>query len=137
MRIKILTEQFDSNENKLDEIFLVTEGTIRKENDLFIIDYKENVEDSDEDIITRLRVSKNKLVMTKLGMLSSTLEFEVGKKCNSIYSTIYGDFKMVISTLNYDYRIEENNTGYITLKYKISLGSNDPYINVLSINLYE
>jgi len=137
MKIKILTEQLDYEENKLDEILLITEATIKREDDMLIIDYKEDAENPDEDIITRIRLTDKKLIMTKLGILSSTLEFESGKKYNTIYSTAYGNFKMVISTKSYDYNINENNTGYINLKYVITIGDSQSYINKLSINLYE
>ncbi len=137
MKIKILTEQLDYEENKLDEILLITEATVKKEDDMLIIDYKEDAENPDEDIITRIRLTDKKLIMTKLGIISSTLEFEPGKKYNTIYSTAYGNFKMVISTKSYDYNINENNTGYINLKYLITIGDSQSYINKLSINLHE
>jgi len=137
MKIKILTEQLDYEENKLDEILLITEATVKKEDDMLIIDYKEDAENPDEDIITRIRLTDKKLIMTKLGIISSTLEFEIGKKYNTIYSTAYGNFKMVISTKSYDYSINENNTGYINLKYVITIGDSQSYINKLSINLHE
>lgn len=137
MKIKILTEQLDYEENKLDEILLITEATVKKEDDMLIIDYKEDAENPDEDIITRIRLTDKKLIMTKLGIISSTLEFEIGKKYNTIYSTAYGNFKMVISTKSYDYSINENNIGYINLKYVITIGDSQSYINKLSINLHE
>lgn len=137
MRIKVIGQQFDHDDNMVDEIQLVTDAEIKKENNLFIIDYTENNENTDENITTRLRATDKKLVMTKLGMVSSTLEFEVNKKYNSVYSTIYGDFKMVISTIYYDYNISEDGTGYISLKYMVNLGENEPYTNVLNIILYK
>ena len=70
-------------------------------------------------------------------MVSSTLEFEVDKKYYSIYSTIYGDFKMVISTIEYDYNLNKDGTGNIYLKYVVNLADSEPYTNVLQISLYE
>lgn len=137
MKIKILTEQFDKDENKLDEILLITEATVKKENDELIIDYKEDAENPEEDIVTRLRLTKEKLIMTKIGIVSSTIEFEVGKKFNTIYSTAYGNFKMVITTKSFDYYINENNTGNIKLKYMIKVGESDLYVNKLSVTIYE
>lgn len=137
MKIKILTEQLDNKENKLDEILLITEATVKKEDDMLIIDYKEDGEDPDEDIVTRIRLTDKKLIMTKIGILSSTLEFEVGKKYNTLYSTAYGNFKMVISTKSYDFNINENNAGFINLKYMIKIGDSESYINKLSITLHE
>lgn len=137
MKIKILTEQLDYDENKLDEVLLIAEATVKKEDNILIIDYKEDGESPEEDIITRVRATDKKLIMTKIGILSSTLEFEIGKKCKSIYSTAYGSFKMVITTKSYEYSINENNTGYINLKYVIKIGESESYINRLSIKLYE
>ena len=137
MKIKILTEQLDHDENKLDEVLFLAEATVKKEDNILIIDYKEDGESPEEGIITRVRATDKKLIMTKIGILSSTLEFEVDKKCKSIYSTAYGNFKMVITTKNYEYSINENNTGYIKLKYEIKIGESDSYINRLCINLYE
>jgi uncharacterized beta-barrel protein YwiB (DUF1934 family) len=136
MKIKILTEQLDYKENKLDEILLITEATVKKEDNMLIIDYKENAEDPDDDINTRIRLTDNKLVMTKIGIVSSTIEFESGKRFNSIYSTGYGNFKMVITTKSVDYKINEDGTGYINLKYMIKIGESDSYINRLNITLY-
>ena len=137
MRIKVIGQQFDCDNNKIDEIQLITEATIKSENDLFIIDYTESNENANDNVSTRLRVADNKLVMTKLSMVSSTLEFEIGKKYHSIYSTIYGDFKMVISTLEYDYNLNKDGVGDIRLKYMVNLGDGEPYTNVLEISLYE
>ena len=137
MKIKILTEQLDYDENKLDEVLFIAEATVKIEDNILIIDYKENGENPEEDIITRVRVTDKKLIMTKIGILSSRLEFEVGKKCKSIYSTPYGNFKMVITTKSYECSINENNTGYINLKYVIKIGESESYINRLSIKLYE
>ena len=137
MKIKILTEQLDNKENKLDEILLITEATVKKEDDMLIIDYKEDGENPDEDIVTRIRLTDKKLIMTKIGILSSTLEFEIGKNYNTLYNTAYGNFKMVISTKSYDFNINENNVGYINLKYMIKIGSSESYINKLGITLHE
>jgi uncharacterized beta-barrel protein YwiB (DUF1934 family) len=136
LKIKILTEQLDNDENKLDEVLFLSEATIKKEDNVLIIDYKEDCDSPEGAIITRIRATDKKLIMTKIGMLSSTLEFEVGKKCKSIYSTAYGNFKMVINTKSYEYSINENNTGSINLKYLIRIGDSESYINRLSINLY-
>lgn len=137
MKIRILTEQLDNDENKLDEVLFLSEASVKKEDNVLIIDYKEDGDCPEEDIITRVRATENKLIMTKIGMLSSTLEFEVGKKCKSVYSTAYGSFKMIINTKSYDYSINENNTGSIILKYVIRIGDSESYINKLTINLYE
>ena len=136
MKIKILTEQLDFDENKLDEVLFISEASIKKEDDVLIIDYKEEGQSPEEDIITRIRLKDKRLTMTKIGILSSTLEFEVGKKCKSIYSTTYGNFKMLIDTKSFDYKINDNNTGYINLKYVINIGDSESYINKLSINLF-
>lgn len=136
MKIKILTEQLDFDENKLDEVLFISEASIKKEDDVLIIDYKEEGQSPEEDIITRIRLKDKRLTMTKIGILSSTLEFEVGKKCKSIYSTTYGNFKMLIDTKSFDYKINDNNTGYINLKYVINIGDSESYINKLSISLF-
>lgn len=137
MRIKVIGQQFDDDNNKIDEIQLITEATVKNDNDIFIIDYTESNENADDNVTTRLRVTGKKLIMTKLSMVSSTLEFEVDKKYYSIYSTIYGDFKMVISTIEYDYNLNSDGTGNIYLKYVVNLADSEPYINVLQISLYE
>ena len=136
MKIKILTEQLDFDENKLDEVLFISEASIKKEDDVLIIDYKEEGQSPEEDIITRIRLKDKRLTMTKIGILSSTIEFEVGKKCKSIYSTTYGNFKMLIDTKSFDYKINDNNTGYINLKYVINIGDSESYINKLSISLF-
>ena len=137
MKIKVIGQQFDCDNNKIDEIQLITEATIKKENDLFIIDYTESNENADDNITTRLRITDKKLIMTKLSMVSSTLEFEVDKKYTSVYSTVYGDFKMVISTLEYNYNLSNDGIGEILLKYVVTMANSEPYTNVLRINLYE
>ncbi len=137
MKIKILTEQLDFDENKLDEVLFISEASVKKEDDTLIIDYKEEGQSPEEDLITRIRLKDKRLTMTKIGILSSTIEFEVGKKCKSIYSTTYGNFKMLIDTKSFDYKINDDNTGYINLKYVINIGDSESYINKLSISLFE
>lgn len=136
MRIKVHGQQIDNNNNIIDEIQLVTDAIIKKENNLLIVDYTEDEQDDNEIIKTRLRISDNKLSMTKLSTLSSTLEFEVNKQYYTVYSTIYGDFQMVISTLEYTNSLNDNGIGEITLKYRITIGNNEPYINNLKIKIF-
>lgn len=137
MRIKVTSQQFDCDNNKIDEIQLITDATVKEENGLFIIDYTETNENSEDNISTRLRIGEKRLVMTKLSMVSSTLEFEVGKKYDSIYRTIYGNLKMVITTLEYKSSLNKYGIGEIDLKYLVNLGDNDPYTNILKISVYE
>ena len=137
MRIKVLGRQFDCNENQIDEIQLVTDATIKNDNGTFIIDYTEASENSEDNISTRLRVTDKKMTMTKLSVVSSTLEFEENKNYKSIYSTVYGNFKMIISTMEYKCSLNNDGLGEINLKYLVNIGDGEPYTNVLNINIYE
>ncbi|QSX05256.1 DUF1934 domain-containing protein [Sedimentibacter sp. zth1] len=136
MRIKIIGKQIDNDNNIIDELELVTNAVVKKENDFMVFDYVEASENDEDTIKTRLRVSTDRLVMTKISSLSSTLEFEKNKKYYSVYSTIYGDLQMEIYTLEYAHNLNDEGYGEILLKYRISISNNAPYVNILSIKTF-
>ena len=136
MRVKIVGEQYDIKGNKLDEIVLVSEAEVQHKDGVYIIDYEESINNPDSGKKTRVRAYENKLSMTKFGTVSSVMEFEAGKAAESLYATEYGSIKMNVETVEYKYDFNENCTGEIHLRYKISMGDDSPFENVLNIKTF-
>lgn len=134
MKIIITGKQIDDQNNIIDKIELSTNAKITIKDNQLIYDYEETAVDNTDDIIkTRLRVYPERVVMTKISSLSSTLEFEKNKTYYSVYSTIYGDLQMEIYTMEYENNLDETGQGEITLKYKITIGNKTSYINILNV----
>ncbi len=136
VKIKVTGQQFGQDGNKIDEIQLITEAKATKSGDVFIIDYTEKSENQEDDIKTRIRATKEKLTLTKISIVSSTLEFEKNKSFKSSYSTPYGNINMTLATSDYLLNLDNDGFGNIHLMYDISLGDSEAYTNVLNIDIY-
>jgi uncharacterized beta-barrel protein YwiB (DUF1934 family) len=84
---------------------------------------------------TRLKVYKDKMLMTKVGIYSSKMEFQQGKKYTNLYSTPYGSFDLVYNTVLYENKLNEKGRGNIYTEYVITFADSDESYNKLSIDI--
>jgi len=74
--------------------------------------------------------------MTKVGNLSSRMEFEKNKKYSNLYSTPYGTFDLNFQTVIYENNLNEDGKGTVYIEYKVSLGGAEENYNKLQIDIY-
>lgn len=136
IRIKILTVQTIDKAGNEDEIELMTEATLEKFDDHFVVNYDESHISDTKGNRTRLKIYKNKLYMIKLGEFSSKMEFEKGKSYNNIYTTPYGSFDLNFQTDVFENNLDENGKGTICIDYKIVFAKSEENYNKLKIEIF-
>ncbi len=104
--------------------------------DCTIISYDESDISESEGTKTKLKIYKNKMIMTKVGNLSSRMEFEKNKKYSNLYSTPYGTFDLNFQTVIYENNLNEDGKGTVYIEYKVSLGGAEENYNKLQIDIY-
>ncbi len=102
-----------------DKIELITNGTLQKSGNEYIIDYEETIETGMEDTHTRISASAEKVIITRSGSRSSQLLLEKGKRHLNHYDTGYGQIVMGISTSKIDNTIALN--GELRVAYSIEM----------------
>lgn len=136
VKIKIITVQTIDEAGNEDVIELVTEATLEIKDDYFVINYDESTISEEEKNKTRLKIHKDKMLMTKVGDFSSRMEFMENYSYNDIYSTPYGSFDLFFYTNVYKYNLNENGRGSLEIEYSITLGDASESYNKLKIEIY-
>lgn len=136
VKVKITTVQTVDDAGNEDNIEMVTEATIDKIDDYFIVNYDESGLTETEGSRTRLKIYKNKMLLTKIGVISSKMEFEIGKSYTDIYTTPYGAFDLDFFTVNYINSLDESGKGSIYVEYKIVFGKSGESFNKLNIAIF-
>ena len=138
VKVKITTMLMVDEAGNEDVIELVTEATMEKENedDSIIINYDESDISENKGTKTRLKINKNKMIMTKVGNISSRMEFEEHKSYNNLYTTPYGNFNLDFNTLIFNNNLDEFGKGSIYIEYKIIFGGSDESYNKIKIDIY-
>ncbi|HNZ82641.1 MAG TPA: DUF1934 domain-containing protein [Sedimentibacter sp.] len=135
VKIRINTTQTIDEAGNEDVIELLTEAKLEKLKDCFIINYDESEITEQEGSRTRLKVYKDKMLMTKVGVYSSKMEFQQGKKYKNLYSTPYGNFDLEYYTVLYDNKLNEKGRGRIYTEYLITFADSDESYNKLNIDI--
>lgn len=136
IKVKITTIQTIDEAGNEDVIELVTEATKEHDQDFIIINYDESDITESKGTKTRLKIYKNKLIMTKVGNISSRMEFEEDKGYNNLYSTPYGTFDLNFDTIIYKNDLDEFGKGTVYIEYKIIFGGSDESYNKLRIDIF-
>ncbi|MBP1926350.1 uncharacterized beta-barrel protein YwiB (DUF1934 family) [Sedimentibacter acidaminivorans] len=136
VKIKITTIQTIDDAGNEDNIEMITEATLDKIDDCFIINYDESGLTETEGSRTRLKIYKNKMLLTKIGSFSSKMKFEEGNSYSDFYTTPYGSFDLDFLTVSYINNLDDNGRGSIEVEYKIVFGKTGESYNKLKINIY-
>lgn len=136
IKLKITTKQTIDEAGNEDVIELVTEAVKDIQDDLIIIKYDESDITENRLSNTKIRIYKNKLIMTKVGDISSRMEFEENTIYKNIYSTPYGNFDLEFKTLSYNNTLDEYGRGSIYIEYKIIFGGSDESLNKIIIDIF-
>lgn len=135
VKVKITTIQTIDDAGNEDNIEMITEATIEKFDDYFIINYDESGLTETKGSRTRLKIYKNKMTLTKIGIISSKMEFEVNKNYSDIYSTPYGSFDLDFFTIDYQNSLDDYGRGSVYVEYKIIFGKSGESYNKLKIDI--
>lgn len=101
-----------------EEIELVTEGTITKKEDSYVIEYEESEISGMEGTKTTLKICDNSVSLVREGSITSNLVFENGKEHVSLYGSEYGAFEVVVRTRKVNIKLQEG-IGEVELEYII------------------
>ncbi len=135
VKVRINTVQTIDEAGNEDIIEMLTEAKLEKLKDCFIINYDESEITEQKGSRTRLKVYKDKMLMTKVGIYSSKMEFQQGKKYSNLYSTPYGNFDLEYTTVLYNNTLNEKGRGSIYTEYMISFADSDESYNKLNIDI--
>ena len=135
VKVRINTVQTVDEAGNEDVIEILTEAELEKLDDCFIINYDESEITDRKGSRTRLKVYKDKMIMTKVGIYSSKMEFQQGIKYSNLYSTPYGSFDLDFITVVYDNNLGEEGRGNVYVEYKITFADLDESYNKLSIDI--
>ena len=136
VKIKITTTQTIDEAGNEDVIELVTEASLECTQECIIINYDESHITENNSIRTRLKIYKDKLIMTKIGTFSSKMEFEKNRNYKNLYSTPYGTFDLYFNTIVYNNELNELGRGFVYIEYNIILGNSVKKYNKLRIDIF-
>lgn len=124
------------DEEKQDSVEFLTEGDLYPEAGGTCVTYKESEVSGMEGTVTTLRVDDQKVSVIRLGTTNSIMEFEIGKRKMSIYSTPFGDITMGILTkdVNVDYNDQKEPT-MVMVDYNIEIEGVTNSQNTLNIKI--
>ena len=135
VKVRINTIQTIDEAGNEDVIEILTEAKLEKLDDCFIINYDESEITDQKGSRTRLKIYKDKIIMTKVGIYSSKMEFQQGIKYSNLYSTPYGSFDLDFITLDYYNNLDERGRGNIYVEYIITFADLEESYNKLSIDI--
>ena len=136
VKIKINTIQTVDEAGNEDNIEIITEATLEKIDDFFIINYDESEIMEQKGSRTRLKIYKDKMLMTKVGAYSSKMEFKQNINYNNLYQTPYGNFDLDFITVIYKYNLDKDGRGNVYIEYKITFADMDESYNKLNIDIF-
>ena len=136
VKIKINTIQTVDEAGNEDNIEIITEATLEKIDDCFIINYDESEIMEQKGSRTRLKIYKDKMLMTKVGAYSSKMEFKQNINYNNLYQTPYGNFDLDFITVIYKYNLDKAGRGNVYIEYKITFADMDESYNKLNIDIF-
>lgn len=136
IKVKITTIQTIDEAGNEDVMELVTEAIMEAAEDCIIINYDESSITETENTKTRLKIFKNKMMLTKVGNLSSKMDFEKNKSYSNLYSTPYGAFDLNFKTLVFENNLNEEGRGHVYIEYKVIFNNSEENYNKLRIDIF-
>ncbi|HBD63514.1 MAG TPA: hypothetical protein DC038_03660 [Clostridiales bacterium] len=136
IKMKITTVQTVDDAGNEDIIELVTEASMEHEHDYIIVNYDESDITESKGTRTRLKIYKDRLIVTKVGTLSSRMEFEENKSYSNLYTTPYGNFDLNFNTIAYKNGLDEHGKGTISIEYRIIFSGSEESYNKMIIDIF-
>ncbi|MGL4607496.1 MAG: DUF1934 domain-containing protein [Eubacteriaceae bacterium] len=124
------------NEENQDNVEFLTEGDLYSEGGGTCVTYKESEVSGMEGTVTTLKVADQKVSVIRLGTTNSIMEFEIGKRKMSTYSTPYGDVTMGIFTKDVNVNYNESKVPTrVMVDYNIEIEGVTNSQNTLNIKI--
>jgi uncharacterized beta-barrel protein YwiB (DUF1934 family) len=101
-------------------IELVTEGTLEKQDNGWIISYEESALTGLEGVKTSFMLQPGKIILSRTGRLQSEMEFQVGVLHESLYRMDFGAMLIGVCAIDMDYSMTEEG-GTVELAYRIEI----------------
>lgn len=101
-------------------IELVTEGTLEKQDNGWIISYEESALTGLEGVKTSFMLQPGKIILSRTGRLQSEMEFQVGVLHESLYRMEFGAMLIGVCAIDMDYSMTEEG-GTVELAYRIEI----------------
>ena len=101
-------------------IELVTEGTLERCEDGWIICYQESNLTGLEGVTTTFRVAPGKIILTRTGKLNSEMVFQEGVVHESLYKVEFGALMLSVCASKINAQLDENG-GTVELVYSIEI----------------
>lgn len=101
-------------------IELVTEGTLEKRDNGWIISYEESALTGLEGVKTSFMLQPGKIILSRTGRLQSQMEFQVGVLHESLYRMEFGAMLIGVCAIDLDYSMTEEG-GTVELAYRIEI----------------
>jgi len=131
VKLKGTQETEDGEKNKIE---LVTEGKFYEKNNSYYLIYDESEISGLENSTTSLKIKQDEISMKRFGDNNSKMEFKKNYKYTTLYSTMYGNLDMEVSTQKIQVEIKEGR-GKISLKYKLLISNTMESLNTLDITI--
>lgn len=126
----------DDSSGESDIINFITEGTLLKEDNDFVVSYEESEITGLNGTTTIFRVSKDSVILIRHGTVDSMMLFEVGKTHVTDYDTIYGNVSLGITAKNLNVDFNESG-GNIKVDYILEFNRAYGGKTTLNVNVKE
>ena len=110
------------------------EGSLRREEESWLLSYRESTASGLGDTRTSLRLEKDRATLVREGETAAQRVFQVGSPHLCRYATPYGEVPMEIRTLRLDVDLSELG-GKVFIIYKLKLGGADVGENRLRLTI--
>lgn len=107
-------------EQEPDGSELMTEGTLRKTPDGYIISYQESALTGMEGTTTTFEIRGGQVFLTRTGKVNSQMVFEEGRQHTSLYETPFGELTIDVQTSRLRCHVTERG-GMVEIRYTIAL----------------
>ena len=103
-----------------DATELMTEGTMEKTDEGFLLTYQETELTGMEGTTTTFEVRGPVVILTRAGSVNSQMVFEEGRQHTSLYETPFGELTVDIQTSTLKHNLSERG-GLMEIKYSIAV----------------
>ena len=117
--VSIQGKQFYEDQEP-EVIELITEGTLEKTDDGWLISYEESALTGMEGVTTTFLVEPDRIVLTRSGALRSQMVFQLGVLHESLYQLEFGALMISVCAKLIEYELSENG-GIVDLVYAIDI----------------
>ena len=123
--ISLKTKQY-AVDGQEDVIELVTKGTFAQHEGSFYVVYEESEMTGFEDTTTTIKITDNKITLSRKGKFQSRMEFIKGEKRLCSYPTPYGLLPVAVSPTHMESNLSKDEGGDVFLEYILDI-SNKAY----------